>query len=209
MILRFCAIGIVALAASGCFQQKAPHRPVIAANLEEGLKTSASIEFLDLHYQPGVQLPADLRSFTALTQISLRGTELTAVPEGLKTAPRLEWLDLGENKLETLPDPASIPGVRTLYLNDNALAALPPSIGTMTQLTYLNLDRNRLTELPPEIGNLENLSFLRLNGNQLKSVPDAIANLKKLKRLYLKGNPLPEPEKERITKLLPNVQVIW
>jgi Leucine-rich repeat (LRR) protein len=209
MIVRFCTIALVALATSGCFQQKAPRRPVIAATLEEGLKNPAAIEFLDLHYQPGFQLPADLGRFTAVTQLSLRGAELATAPEGIKTLSKLNWLDLGENKLEALPDPALMSAVKTLYLNDNALTALPPSIGSLTQLTYLNLDRNRLTVLPAEIGNLPNLAYLRLSGNQLTALPDSVANLKNLKRLYLKGNPLPEPEKERITKLLPQVLVIW
>jgi leucine-rich repeat protein SHOC2 len=209
MRVRLCFIGFVALVAAGCFPQKAPHRPVTATTVGQATELAATLEFLDLHGKTTDGLPADLSAFKSLTELSLRKTGLTTLPDSVKSLPRLNWLDLGDNKLADFPDPALLARLKTLYLSDNTISNLPPAIGTLTQLTYLNLDRNQLTALPAEIGGLQALTYLRLNGNKLAALPDSIGTLKNLKRLYLKGNPLPEPEKARIKTLLPHTEVLF
>lgn len=206
MPLRLSLILVLALASAGCFPQKAPHRPVTAHSLEAD--NPGAVEFLDLHDSAGTVLPDTLPAFKSLTQLSLRNTGLAAAPAGLASLPLLTWLDLGENKLAAFPDPALIPNVDTLYLADNALTELPPAIGQLGKLTYLNLDRNQLTRLPDEIGNLAALKYLRLNGNKLEALPESIGKLKNLKRLYIKGTGLPPAERSKLTALLPGVEVI-
>jgi leucine-rich repeat protein SHOC2 len=210
MRLGLCFIGFIALAAAGCFPQKAPHRPLTAVTLEKAAELAATLEFLDLHGKPIDGLPADMSPFTSLSQVSLRKTGLSTLPDALKTITGpMTWLDLGDNKIAAFPDPALLARVKTLYLSDNALTELPASIGSLSQLTYLNLDRNQIAALPPEIGNLQSLAYLRLNGNKLTAIPDSIAQLKALKRLYLKGNPLPESEKVRLKNLLPQTDLLF
>ncbi len=202
------SVMVLALAATGCFPQQAPHRPNTADSLAKAMEKPALVEFLDLTGKPAEAWPDDLSNFTSLSRLSLRKNGLSVLPESVKTIPGLVWLDLGENKLSAFPEPGLIPRVVTLYLSDNALTELPASINGMSALAYLNLDRNRLTALPETIGQMESLKWLRLNNNQLTSLPDSIGNLKNLKRLYLRGNPLPEAEKDRVKKLLPQTDVL-
>lgn len=210
MRVKVCFIGLVALAATGCFPQKAPHRPITAVTLENATTLAATVEFLDLHGKPFESLPADMSNFKALSQLSLREAGLASLPESVNTiAGPLTWVDLGENKFSAFPDPALLARIKTLYLSDNALTNLPAAIGGLTQLTYLNLDRNQIETLPVEIGNLSSLAFLRLNGNKLTALPESIGNLKNLKRLYLKGNPLPDAEKARLKTLLPQAELLF
>ena len=56
---------------------------------------------------------------------------------------------------------------------------IPPEIGYLTNLKYLNLSQNYITgEIPPEIGNLTNLIHLQLGGNQLTGeIPEYICEL--------------------------------
>jgi Leucine-rich repeat (LRR) protein len=209
MLMRQSLIVALALAAAGCFPQKAPHRPVTATSLE-GLKDPAAVEFLDLHDQTlATRMPGEMGAFKSLAQISLRNTGIQAAPaDCLASLPALNWLDLSENKISVFPDPSLIPNLQVLYLADNALTELPPTVGSLARLTYLNLDRNQLKTLPAEIGSLQALSFLRLNNNKLESVPESIGQLKNLKRLYLKGNALSDAEKQKIRTLLPQTEII-
>ena len=70
------------------------------------------------------------------------------------------------------------------------MTALPPALGQLQHLTYLDLSHNRLTALPPALGQLQSLDLLNLFSNQLTEVPPEIGQLTRLDRLYLNGNQL-------------------
>jgi Leucine-rich repeat (LRR) protein len=65
-----------------------------------------------------------------------------------------------------------------LYLNQ-LTGSIPPEIGNLTNLTWLDLGNNGLTgSIPPEIGNLTNLTHLNLRYNQLnEKIPESICDL--------------------------------
>ena len=74
----------------------------------------------------------------------------------------------------------SVEDTDTLVLEDNQLTgSIPPEIGNLTNLTYLNLSNNQLSgSIPSEIGNLTNLTDLSLRNNQLTGeIPESICNL--------------------------------
>ena len=79
---------------------------------------------------------------------------------------KLEYLDLGYNKIEELPK----------------------SFQKLTRLKELKLNNNNLKELPTEIGNLSSLELLELANNNLTAIPISIGNLVKLKTLYLQNS---------------------
>jgi len=95
----------------------------------------------------------------------------------------------------------SIENTTRLYLYGNQLNSsiyifptgeIPPEIGNLTNLTYLNLGNNQLTgSIPSEIGNLTNLDYLNLASNQLTgSIPPEIGSLTNLTNLILSSNQL-------------------
>ena len=66
--------------------------------------------------------------------------------------------------------------------------AIPPEIGNLTSLPFLDLSDNALTgAIPPEIGSLTNLEGLALQGNSLAAgpIPVEFAELGSLERLRL------------------------
>ncbi len=77
-----------------------------------------------------------------------------------------------------------------LTLVGKKLTTLPPAIGSLTGLQYLDLRTNNLTTLPAEIGNLVLLSHCELRSNSLSALPPEIGKLIKLNRLFLSFNNL-------------------
>ncbi|MDI1315373.1 leucine-rich repeat domain-containing protein [Prosthecobacter sp.] len=77
-----------------------------------------------------------------------------------------------------------------LDLSDLGLTMVPPEIGQLTKLRWLNLDNNQLRTLPSEIGQLSALTDLHLNNNQLSTLPPEIGELSALKNLHLHNNQL-------------------
>lgn len=77
-----------------------------------------------------------------------------------------------------------------LYLNDNSLFRIPPSVALLQNLRRLDLSNNKLRSLPAEIGDLCNLRDLMLNNNYLRALPYELGKLFQLQVMGLKGNPL-------------------
>lgn len=80
--------------------------------------------------------------------------------------------------------------VSHLYLDHNEMSGqLPPEIGDLTRLRYLELSFNGIGgPVPPEIGRLQQLHTLYLEYNGLTSVPDELGQLVGLRILYLDAN---------------------
>jgi len=104
-------------------------------------------------------------------------------------------LSLDDNQLtgEIPPEIGNLIDLTYLNLRSNQLTGeIPEEIENLTNLTYLGLYSNQLTgEIPPEIGNLTNLTYLGLYSNQLTGeIPPEIGNLTNLTGLYLFSNQL-------------------
>lgn len=143
-------------------------------------------------------------TFLAITQLNLPGCGLLSLPSSLATyLPNLSILFCPKNNFQELPEvigscpklqmvsfksngmklvhPNSLqPQLRWLILTDNALEALPTTIGRCRILQKLMLSGNCLRMLPEEIGNCKRLEVVRLASNQLLEAPVALLRLPNL-----------------------------
>ena len=114
----------------------------------------------------------------------------------------LERLDLstdsyydGDNQLTgpMPPEIGNLAGLEYLNLSGNRLSgAIPAELGGLGELEVLRLFGNRLSgQIPAELGNLGSLMDLDLNDNLLEgSIPNELGNLVSLKGLSLNRNRL-------------------
>ena len=104
---------------------------------------------------------------------------------------RLEGLTLYALQLTSIPNNiGSLNNLTYLNLHFNQITNIPETIGELTQLTEIYLENNLFGTLPESIGNLTNLITLNINENQLISIPENIGNLTGLEELLLYNNSL-------------------
>ncbi len=82
---------------------------------------------------------------SGLKALSLRGMQLTELPETLGNLTQLQVLNLSNNRLNELPETlCNLKQLHVLSLSSNQLNELPETLCNLTQLQRLNLDRNPL-----------------------------------------------------------------
>ena len=143
------------------------------------------------------RIPPEFGQLSALTELDFRGNDLTGgISPELAELSELRHLDLHGNLLlgGTIP-----PGLGNLskleYLDLNATGltgGIPTELGTLSNLQRLDLGQNRLTgSIPREIASLSKLKSLSLHKNNLTGdIPSELAKLSNLEFLYLMTNRL-------------------
>ena len=121
------------------------------------------------------------------------------------------YLDNNELSGEIPPELGSLANLAYLDLSGNQLSRrIPSELGDLTKLMSLALHDNLLSgEIPSELGSLINLTWLGLYDNQLRGkMPSELGSLTRLEELYLYNNQLSgriPPEFWRLT----NLEVLW
>ena len=131
-----------------------------------------------------------------------------SLPAELGQLHRLEHLDLGYRQIEVHPSgwtrgrraAASLDQDGSIPADMGALTgALPPQLGQLVRLRYLDLQGQLLVgPLPSEMGHLASLEYLDLGGNWLAGpLPPELGQLANLQTLNLRSN--------RLTALVPEL----
>ncbi len=108
---------------------------------------------------------------------------------------RVDALILWANSLTGAipPELGSLSNLLRLELHRNSLTGeIPSELGSLPDLRWLYLDNNSLSgEIPPELGDLSNLESLSLSFNRLRGeIPSELGSLSNLELLDLRGNSL-------------------
>jgi len=117
------------------------------------------------------------------------GCGLTEFPEEiLDMAETLEFLDMTNNNLSTLPKTfEKLKNLKILFLSNNQFRELPTVLLECHQLSIIGFRNNQIDSLPENSLPLTT-RWLILTDNNLSTLPDSIGELKYLQKFMLSGN---------------------
>ncbi|KFQ36954.1 Protein LAP2, partial [Merops nubicus] len=81
-------------------------------------------------------------------------------------------------------------GLKEFWMDGNRLTLIPGFIGTLKQLTYLDVSKNNIEIVEEGISGCESLQDLLLSSNALQQLPESIGSLKKITTLKIDENQL-------------------
>ena len=157
---------------------------------EEIFTLADSLEVLNLSGNQLSDLPDDLHRLHRLQVLFCSENQFEHVPESVGRCEALRMVGFKSNRIRELSAKALPPRLRWLILTDNCLQTLPDELGDCTDLQKLMLAGNRLRELPATLVHLEKLELLRIAANQLPALPDFLLQLPSLAWLAHGGNRL-------------------
>ena len=128
------------------------------------------------------------KDLTSLTGISHLSVLYRGRPTPIAEVASLQ-LFLNRNALSALPDEmAELDNITFLYAFYNQFEALPPAVTRMKGLQGLYLTGNHIRELPAALFAMHGLRKLQVSKNLLSAIPPAIGNLTQLIHLNLSEN---------------------
>ena len=127
---------------------------------------------------------AELGQLTALTSLSIRENQITALPGNLHCP------GVHHYSMSCAGTMGRLQALVTCDCSYNHMEHLPAELGECRQLSSLDLQHNKLLDLPPEIGNLTQLTRLGLRYNQLHTgnIPATLANCVNLEEFNIENN---------------------
>lgn len=155
---------------------------------------------------PAPRPSATRKAESTWTTLDLGGIRLKNLSQGLFRFTYLTTLYLNHNALSAIPtEIAQLRNLVVLDLSGNDLGAVPNEIGMLTSLRELYLFDNHITNLPHELGSLHQLEMLGIEGNPLETSLRSIIQKDGTSALisYLRDScPVPSPPPERLWRFL-------
>lgn len=117
-------------------------------------KLPQTINHLAISYNPKLSKSVNwfesISYLLSLSQLELRGCNITSWPKGIELLVSLRILDIGDNKIPNIGASfcTQVTSLTKLLIDQNQLTTLPDQIGSLTSLSTLNLKQNNILELP-------------------------------------------------------------
>jgi len=153
---------------------------------------------------PSTECPADLSCADAvisydglaasckqghISTLKASGLGLKSVPQSLNEMENLEFLNLANNELSSLPVFDKLTQLKTIYLYKNQLTSITGVFPNSKKIEFVSMNGNHLTELPPEFGDTK-LKTLTFDNNDITSIPESYKDLTTITDVGMSSNKL-------------------
>ncbi len=195
MLKYSIVIALLFMVADFSFAQKIPKDTTVELS-----NTRIYTEISDIAVQPD-----------SVQYIDFSKMKLTAIPVEVFTCRNLVYLNLNNNKIDSIPPRiGDLKQLRVLQMAHNKLTHLPAEIGRCDSLRSLILNQNRINDIVPEIGQLSHLAVLDLWGNNVTVLPKEIGRLSEsLKYLDMRVIYMSEKNQTDIEDMLPETTIYF
>eukprot|EP01095_Lingulamoeba_sp_RSL-Kostka_P015641 TRINITY_DN7267_c0_g2_i1.p1 TRINITY_DN7267_c0_g2~~TRINITY_DN7267_c0_g2_i1.p1 ORF type:complete len:337 (+),score=41.15 TRINITY_DN7267_c0_g2_i1:384-1394(+) len=136
-----------------------------------------SLEVLSCSRNENISLD-NIRHLTNMYLLYLNGCNIEEIPEEFSSFSNLINLFLGFNQIKTIPDSLfdNLPNLKYLSLNNNFLSVIP-DLSNLCSLERLHIEENELNELPSSLGSLSNLIYINFANNYITALPLSFTKL--------------------------------
>lgn len=169
----------------------------------EILGLAESLEVLDIGGGTLTTLPVDLSRLTKLRVLFVSGNRFERLPPVLGDCLALSQIGARGCGIVEVPGESLPPRLRWLTLTDNRIESLPDALGRRRDLQKLLLAGNRLRSLPDGLESAGNLELIRLAANRFEALPDWLPALPSLAWVSFAGNPCEPAVPASAASLLP------
>jgi len=150
-----------------------------------------AIVSLKLSRNPMLEIPLDfIQSCVTLRELRLSNMAMKKVPHSVRHSVTLHRLDLSCNRIAELDEAGldRIPGLMTIFIQNNRMEKLPWYFPRLRCLVTLNISNNKFRHLPPVVGEMVHLRDLDISFNMISELPEELGKLTALERLVIVGN---------------------
>ena len=139
------------------------------------------------------QIRSGALDVASTTRLDLSNCQLQTFPAEVLRMKNLEFLNLGKNDLDALPESfaSSLPNLKILFCLGNKFTKVPEVLGEMEKLFMLSFKANRVREVP-ERSLSPSLGWLILSDNEIEVLPESLGNCLPMRKLMLAGNKIKE-----------------
>ncbi len=125
------------------------------------------------------------QNIVCIKKINISNNRIYNIDAGIKNAVNLEFLDIADNEIETLPNELfQLKKLHTLHADRNHIKKMPLKIGQCTSLKYLTLAQNQITRFPAGLGKLKKLDILNVARNPIRKLPESLEKCISLNQIY-------------------------
>ncbi|XP_055942289.1 leucine-rich repeat-containing protein 40-like [Argiope bruennichi] len=166
----------------------------------------AEVTTVDLSKNSITSIPDEFEMvLSKLTELNLGYNKLNSIPSFIGLGQHLQYLDLRNNQLQTLPaEIANLSSLREINICYNRFHSLPSALYGLKKLEIILASDNQIEDIDANgLSQIPTLAVLDLHNNSIKVVPPELGNLRQLRSLLLDGNLFRNPRPAILSKGTP------
>ncbi|GBM38001.1 Leucine-rich repeat-containing protein 40 [Araneus ventricosus] len=166
----------------------------------------AEVTTIDLSRNSIASIPDEFEMvLPKLTELNLGYNKLNSIPSFIGLGQHLQYLDLRNNHLQTLPAGiANLSSLREINICYNRFHSLPSALYGLKKLEIILASDNQVEDIDANgLSQIPTLTVLDLHNNSIKVVPPELGNLRNLRSLLLDGNLFRNPRPAILSKGTP------